>query len=86
MLGDPPSMSLSLRYINVALPCVQETAAGRPTMSDVVLMLSNELVALPSPKQPANSTARSLTLVNSDASRPGICSINNVTVSMMEGR
>nr|DAD23143.1 TPA_asm: hypothetical protein HUJ06_024606 [Nelumbo nucifera] len=86
ILGDLTSMSVSLRYINVALLCVEESATDRPTMSDVVLMLSNELAVLPSPKQPAFCNGGSLAVINSDMSKTRICSTNNVTVSTMEGR
>ncbi|KAF8026189.1 hypothetical protein BT93_F2867 [Corymbia citriodora subsp. variegata] len=47
-----------MRHINVALLCVQEIAADRPTMSEVLTLLTNELVTLPSPKQPAFSYIR----------------------------
>ncbi|RVX16141.1 G-type lectin S-receptor-like serine/threonine-protein kinase [Vitis vinifera] len=47
-----------LKYINIGLLCVQESANDRPTMSDVVSMLGNESVHLPSPKQPAFSNLR----------------------------
>uniref|UniRef100_A0A2N9H7D9 Protein kinase domain-containing protein n=1 Tax=Fagus sylvatica TaxID=28930 RepID=A0A2N9H7D9_FAGSY len=52
LLDDVSSMHVALRYVNIALLCVQEGAADRPTMSDVVAMLSNESAALPYPKQP----------------------------------
>jgi len=52
-LGDPPSTSMLLRYINIGLLCVQEIPADRPTMSDVIHMIVNEQAALPEPKQPA---------------------------------
>lgn len=42
-----------LRCIHVGLLCVQDLASDRPTMSDVVAMLSNDSMALPKPKQPA---------------------------------
>ncbi|KAJ0103298.1 hypothetical protein Patl1_04456 [Pistacia atlantica] len=51
-LENGSSYPMLMRYINVALLCVQENAADRPAMSEVVSMLTNELVALPSPKQP----------------------------------
>uniref|UniRef100_F6H291 non-specific serine/threonine protein kinase n=1 Tax=Vitis vinifera TaxID=29760 RepID=F6H291_VITVI len=52
-----------LKYINIGLLCVQESADDRLTMSDVVSMLGNESVRLPSPKQPAFSNLRSGFLV-----------------------
>nr|CAD1819272.1 unnamed protein product [Ananas comosus var. bracteatus] len=42
-----------LRCIHVALMCVQENATDRPTMSDVIAMLSSDSTSLPDPKQPA---------------------------------
>ena len=42
-----------LKCIHVGLLCVQEKAIDRPAMSSVFLMLSNENVGLPIPKQPA---------------------------------
>ncbi|KAJ0007577.1 hypothetical protein Pint_29814 [Pistacia integerrima] len=41
------------RYLNVGLLCVQDQAKDRPTMSEVVCMLTNETMVLPTPKQPA---------------------------------
>ncbi|CAN6182026.1 unnamed protein product, partial [Urochloa humidicola] len=41
------------KCINVALLCVQENAADRPTMWDVTTMLSTEGARLPEPNQPA---------------------------------
>ncbi|KAK2639295.1 hypothetical protein Ddye_027090 [Dipteronia dyeriana] len=48
-----------IRYISVTLQCVQEIAADRPTMSEVVSMLTNEHIVLTSPKQPAFSCEKS---------------------------
>jgi hypothetical protein len=42
----------AMRYINIALMCVQESADDRPTMSDVVAMLNSESVILPEPNHP----------------------------------
>ncbi|XVF70458.1 hypothetical protein PTKIN_Ptkin11bG0163200 [Pterospermum kingtungense] len=86
-LEDQVSYSMLLRYIHVALLCVQEIAADRPTMSEVVVMLTNELTVLNSPKEPAFSNARSAINNRSQpASRPELCSVNNMTVSLMEAR
>ncbi|THG21605.1 hypothetical protein TEA_019618 [Camellia sinensis var. sinensis] len=85
ILGDIPSTHMLLRYINIGLLCVQESAADKPTMSSVVSMLSNELVLLPSPKQPAFSTITSVPDRNLCKS-PERCSLNNVMVSILEPR
>ncbi|GMI63692.1 hypothetical protein like AT4G21390 [Hibiscus trionum] len=81
------SYPMLLRYIHVALLCVQEMAADRPTMSEVVSMLTNELTVLSSPKKPAYSNARSATnKSNRPCNKPATFSVNNVTVSQMEPR
>lgn len=41
------------RSVLVALLCVQEIPTDRPTMSDIVVMLSNETTPIPEPKEPA---------------------------------
>ena len=75
-----------LRYINVGLLCVQEGADNRPSMSDIVSMLGNESVCLPSPKQPAFSNLRSGVEPHIAQNMPEICSLNGVTLSIMEAR
>ncbi|OAY63346.1 Cysteine-rich receptor-like protein kinase 25 [Ananas comosus] len=47
-----------VRCIHVALMCVQENAADRPTMSNVIAMLSSDSTNLPDPKQPAYFNVR----------------------------
>ncbi|TXG67224.1 hypothetical protein EZV62_008499 [Acer yangbiense] len=86
ILENEASFPMLIRYINVALLCVQEIAADRPTMSEVVSMLTNEHIVLPSPKQPAFSYVRSLQNPIPPKGRPEVCSVNNVTVSLIEAR
>ncbi|KAF3772758.1 putative cysteine-rich receptor-like protein kinase 35 [Nymphaea thermarum] len=43
-----------LRCLHIGFLCIQEDPATRPTMSTVVLMLGNDSVDLPLPKQPAS--------------------------------
>lgn len=43
----------ALRYLQLGLLCVQERATDRPSMLDVVSMLSNKTTALPYPKEAA---------------------------------
>ncbi|VAH71539.1 unnamed protein product [Triticum turgidum subsp. durum] len=47
-----------MRCINIALLCVQENATDRPTMGDIVSMLSNETMILDEPKHPAYINVR----------------------------
>ncbi|KAK3199304.1 hypothetical protein Dsin_022719 [Dipteronia sinensis] len=85
------SNHMLIRYVNIGLLCVQESAEDRPTMSDVVLMLTNETAPLPSPKQPAfshvrSSAANSNPPISNSSNRPDNCSVNNVTVSLLQAR
>ncbi|GLU14529.1 hypothetical protein SLE2022_310910 [Rubroshorea leprosula] len=76
-----------LRCIHIGLLCVQDHAIDRPTMSDVVSMLSNETMPLPKPKQPAFFSD---TRFEENTGVPEIksenFSINHVTISDMEAR
>ncbi|WVZ50653.1 hypothetical protein U9M48_001886 [Paspalum notatum var. saurae] len=73
-----------MRCINIALLCVQENAADRPTMSDVVAMLSSETMALSDPKHPAYFNVRVTREEASTAIEP--CSFNDVTISCIDAR
>ena len=46
LLDDVSSIRVALKYVNIGLLCLQENAVDRPTMSDVVAMLSNESTEL----------------------------------------
>ncbi|GLT46111.1 hypothetical protein SLA2020_198930 [Shorea laevis] len=76
-----------LRCIHIGLLCVQDHAMDRPTMSDVVSMLSNETISLPEPNQPAffittaNVKEAGVPKINSNH-----YSINQVSISVMEAR
>ncbi|CAN6684245.1 unnamed protein product [Malus baccata var. baccata] len=52
-LGNSFIKEQLLRCIHVGLLCVEENAADRPTMSDVISMLTNESLPLASPTKPA---------------------------------
>ncbi|GMY37170.1 G-type lectin S-receptor-like serine/threonine-protein kinase At1g11330 [Fagus crenata] len=75
-----------LRCIHVGLLCVQEFSKDRPTVSVVISMLKSEIADLPRPKQPA--FIERLTASDSESAQrsQGICSVNNVTVTMVQGR
>jgi hypothetical protein len=85
LLDDISSMQIVLRYVNIALLCVQERATNRPSMSDVVTMLSNEVTVLPYPRQPAFLNVSGTAKANLVNSRPQICSVNDATISVMNG-
>ncbi|CAL5443232.1 unnamed protein product [Camellia sinensis] len=84
-LVETCSTSEVFRYIQVGLLCVQESAADRPTISEVLSMLSNEMITIPTLKKPAFSAIVGINEANApEIPRP--CSINNVTISEIDGR
>ena len=78
------SSSEAIRCIHVGLLCVQDHAADRPTMPDVVSMLINE-TDRPQPKQPFFTFQRSPTY-QLQPQNGTQCSVNEVTKSLLEGR
>uniref|UniRef100_A0A453DTN0 S-locus receptor kinase C-terminal domain-containing protein n=2 Tax=Triticinae TaxID=1648030 RepID=A0A453DTN0_AEGTS len=73
-----------MRCINIALLCVQENAVDRPTMGDIMSMLSNENLILAEPKQPAYINVR---VGNEETSTaPESYSINDVSISITSPR
>ncbi|XP_075657085.1 G-type lectin S-receptor-like serine/threonine-protein kinase At4g27290 isoform X1 [Castanea sativa] len=86
ILGDTPPTNVLLSYINIALLCVQESAADRPTMPDVVSMFNKEIALLPLPKRPAFSFVRGMENLGSSNRMPEICSVNDMTVSILKAR
>lgn len=73
-----------MRCINIALLCVQENAVDRPTMSDVLAMLSSTSMVLPEPKHPAYFHVRVAKEEASTSAEPR--SANDVTISSPRGR
>ena len=85
-IGYASFTSILLRFINIGLLCVQECPTDRPTMSDVISMISNEHAPLPTPKQPAFSIGQNMIDTNSTVDGAENCSKNSVTISAMEAR
>ncbi|WVZ21926.1 hypothetical protein V8G54_000470 [Vigna mungo] len=80
-LGESYSPAFVLRCIQIGLLCVQENAANRPSLSEVVFMLGNE-TSLSRPNKPAF-------LLNGDlaeSSSGGGSSINEVTATTVSAR
>lgn len=74
------------RCIHIGLLCVQESAAARPSMSEVVFMLCNE-INLPLPDQAAFIFRTSDGgITNTRSSSVGVTSVNDVTISTVQGR
>ncbi|KAJ0018337.1 hypothetical protein Pint_10808 [Pistacia integerrima] len=83
-LGESYPADEVLRCIQIGLLCVQEQAIDRPTMSAVIFMLGN-VNGLPSPKQPAFIGNKTSFVAGSSTSE-GVGSVNEVTISMFQGR
>ncbi|XXG83165.1 hypothetical protein AAC387_Pa10g0983 [Persea americana] len=86
ILVDSSLATELVRYIHVALLCVQERATDRPKMSEVILFLTNQNADMLSPRQPAFFIGRNAPATSSPANGPRPCSVNDVTISTMDGR
>ncbi|KAA8518436.1 hypothetical protein F0562_015910 [Nyssa sinensis] len=86
IVSDKPPQDLLVRYITVALLCVQERASDRPIMSDIIYMFGIENLALPKPKQPAFFVRTNEVKMDTSPIRPRSCSLNNVTISEVQAR
>ncbi|XP_024181698.1 G-type lectin S-receptor-like serine/threonine-protein kinase CES101 [Rosa chinensis] len=74
------------KFIHVGLLCVQEYAIERPTMSEVISMLTSDITFLPDPKQPAYGASRSDVGSSLPDGRSDIDSINGVSITVMDAR
>ncbi|KAK2644333.1 hypothetical protein Ddye_019528 [Dipteronia dyeriana] len=59
-----------LRWIHIALLCVQDDPTDRPTMSLIVLMLASQAINLPQPSTPPYSVGRFTTIFSDLSSIP----------------
>ncbi|KAK3032636.1 hypothetical protein RJ639_036596 [Escallonia herrerae] len=76
-----------VRCIHVALLCVQQRAEDRPTMSNVVFMLSNEGAVLPQPKEPGFPTESSAKKAESSSTgQTSNPTANDMTITAVDGR
>ncbi|KAF7024017.1 hypothetical protein CFC21_036433 [Triticum aestivum] len=75
--------NMVLRCIHVGLLCVQENAADRPSMAEVISMITSENATLPAPKQPGFVSM----LLPTEADVPeGSCSLNDLSITGLDGR
>lgn len=85
--GEMNSPCEVIRCIQVGLLCVQEQAEDRPDMATVVLMLSSESATLSQPKHPGFCLGRRPMDTDSSSSRQDeSCTVNEVTVTILDGR
>ncbi|KAI3828664.1 hypothetical protein L1987_02772 [Smallanthus sonchifolius] len=85
-LSDTCVVHQLLRTVHVALLCVQENAVDRPEMSDVISMLTNDTIALPSPKRSAFFIGRTASTSASFERKSKDYSVNKMSVTEMEAR
>ncbi|EEF34006.1 ATP binding protein, putative [Ricinus communis] len=85
-IRDSASEDQVLRCIHVGLLCVERSPRDRPTMSDVLFMLTNEAQQLPAPKQPAFYIGENSVTMNPSERNMKTGSINGMSVSEMDGR
>ncbi|XP_051125768.1 receptor-like serine/threonine-protein kinase SD1-8 [Andrographis paniculata] len=88
-IGDSFSSSEVMRCIQVGLLCVQELAQDRPDMSTVVLMLSSDFATMPQPTHPGYCLGRRpVDNVDSSSGKQDdeSCTVNRVTVTILDGR
>ncbi|PHT86144.1 hypothetical protein T459_08250 [Capsicum annuum] len=74
------------KCIHLGLLCVQQDPADRPTMSSVVSMLESDPQTLPQPSQPAFSIGRIVVRSAEPPSDDQLCSVNEVTFSILSPR
>ncbi|KAJ8761554.1 hypothetical protein K2173_004330 [Erythroxylum novogranatense] len=74
-----------LRCIQIGLLCVQVDAEDRPTISEVLRMLNRE-TALPYPKEPAFVSRKSCSSYSNSQEAEGVCSVNEITQSVVDAR
>ncbi|KAF5728615.1 hypothetical protein HS088_TW21G00763 [Tripterygium wilfordii] len=80
-LGTSYSKPEVIRCICIALSCVQDDPADRPTMALVVLMLSSLSITTPSPGRPAYFLGSDTDLRREQCYQPATNSINEVSVT-----
>ncbi|PHU16551.1 G-type lectin S-receptor-like serine/threonine-protein kinase [Capsicum chinense] len=74
------------KYIHIGLLCLQQDPADRPAMSTVVFMLENDHQTLPQPSQPTFSTGRIILRSSEPQPNDQLCSVNEVTLSILSPR
>nr|KAJ0199733.1 hypothetical protein LSAT_V11C600326120 [Lactuca sativa] len=86
-LGNTFVVQQFLRDVHVSLLCVQESAFDRPTTSDMISMLLNDAIPLPTPNRPAFiTTAKVESKSTTDEIKAKDFSVHNMTITASEGR
>ncbi|GJS52228.1 receptor-like serine/threonine-protein kinase SD1-8 [Tanacetum coccineum] len=75
-----------LRCIHIGLLCVQEQAEQRPNMAKVLLMLSSDVGQLPQPRHPGFNIGLRSSEVKFPINHDESASVNQVTITILDGR
>ena len=86
LIEDAAAMHMIIRYLRIALLCVEENASDRPTMCEVLSMLCNSSTVLPSPKQPGFLKSTTLMKRNPAGTRPEVFTTNEMSLTALEPR
>lgn len=90
LADEVPTASYSslkvLRCVHIGLLCVQDNAADRPTMLDVVFMLSSNIDG-PQPKEPVFTIVYSTTpVIRPQPQYQSTFSTNDTSITAIKGR
>ncbi|KAK8644630.1 hypothetical protein V6N13_123932 [Hibiscus sabdariffa] len=85
-LDDSSSSCKLIRCMQVALLCVQENAADRPSMVEVFSILKNGSSAISTLKRPAYSVARDENKESTDTERREVFSVNDASITQVVPR
>jgi len=85
-LDDTNSSCKLIRCIQIALLCVQENPADRPSMPKVSSMLINETIAMNAPKRPAFSVRRDEGQVQQSPLQQETWSVDSATITQIVAR
>lgn len=86
LIQETSSANEVLRCIHIGLLCVQEDPADRPTMSSVVAMLTSNSMALAEPTNPGFFVSRAVAESNQSPDKGNECSVNEVTIYVIDPR
>ncbi|XP_052200536.1 cysteine-rich receptor-like protein kinase 34 [Diospyros lotus] len=85
-LDDTNSSCKLMRCMQIALLCVQENPADRPSMPEVSSMLRNETISMNAPKRPAFSVRRDESQVQQSPLQQETWSVDRATITQMVAR
>ncbi|GAY56731.1 hypothetical protein CUMW_174130 [Citrus unshiu] len=80
-LDDSSSAWKLMRCMQVALLCVQENAADRPTMLEILVMLKSETADIKTPKKPAFSVKKDNDEISECMLEANIYSVDDATIT-----